>query len=355
MTCCRALLASVVAGVALSASAIGDEPIRASIAIVLDCSQSMTGDAAPAEGVQEISDATNPRFDQAREMARELLRQVASSGNYQAAFYLYGHRLKWEGEGEPQLEENSEYLGLTDGFRVLSQLVPGDDVETVFPLERIDDSQLEPIMVRLDAAKAWGESPLYLALNQAIGALAADDHAAPKGIIVITTGANKQWMARNRRTKDDVLRAVANQPHLPIHFVSVGPKADEAAAAEMREIAEQTGGSIEFASTAGLLASIENLGSSARSVSTGPPIRNVIGRVIFYKKPVRKARVTLSGSGLPPVQTDTTGTFLFQGVMPGTYTVEVEGIAKNVIRKAQMELGVPAPPQEMPPLTIELR
>lgn len=354
MSCCRALLASLVAVTGLTARAAAEEPIRATIAIVLDCSKSMQGDAEPAAGVHEISDVTDARFDQARELARGLLRQLAADGNYQVGFWMYGHRLKWEGEGEPQLEENSEYLGLTDGFKVLSQLVPGDDVEAVHPLGPIDDSQLEPIFARLDAAKAWGESPLYLSLNQAISALAADERAAPKGIIVITSGVNQQWVARSRRTKDDIVRAVSGQPHLGIHFVSVGAKPDEEAAAEMREIAELTGGSVEFGKTEGLVAKIENASSNARSVSTGAPVRNVAGRVMYFKKPVRKARVTLAGSGLPPVQTDTTGAFLLQGVMPGDYTIEVEGIAKNVIRTKQMEFSVPAPPRELAPVTIEL-
>lgn len=353
MLCYRALLASLVACACLSLRAAAEEPIRATIGIVLDCSQSMAEAAFPA-GADAIGSESDARFDAARELTRDLLRQLSASGNYQVGLWMYGHRLKWEGEGEPQLEENTEYLGLTDGFKVLSQLVPGDDVEAVYPLGRIDDSQLDLILARLDAARAFGESPLYLALNKAIDALAADDHAAPKGIIVVTSGLNKQWVARSRRSKDDVVRAVASQPHLGIHFVSLGAKPEEEAAAEMRELAEMTGGSVEYYKTDGLLGRIENTHSSARTVSTGPPVRNLTGRVIYYKKPVRKARVTLAGSGLPPVQTDTTGTFLFQGVMPGDYTIEVEGIAKNVIRKAQMEYSVPAPPREMAPITIEL-
>jgi hypothetical protein len=144
------------------------------------------------------------------------------------------------------------------GRDIPDNLQPSEDVELVLPLGRFDEVIAGGVADLLKSVKPWGESPLYLAMTEALGDFAGDEPETAKSIVVITDGANYQFNSQRPRRKADVLAAAAGR-NVPIHIVGFQIPEDEAAQArrEFTDLARQTGGS--FTSVESATALVESL------------------------------------------------------------------------------------------------
>jgi hypothetical protein len=216
----------------------GFDKKRASVVFVLDCSFSMKEPTRV-----ERPDVTNQpqvsRMDVAKGALRSMLEQLAERGNARVGVRLFGHRVGWS-----TIEENKllRQTGYSD--EIPTTLRPYADVESILPLGRFDSVVAGGVYEKLAAVQPWGETPLYLALTQAVADFTTEDDAE-RSIVVITDGRNNQFNPPTefQRTKDDVL-AAARRAQVPITIVGFEIPAAEAATAsrEFEEIATETGG-----------------------------------------------------------------------------------------------------------------
>jgi hypothetical protein len=82
----------------------------------------------------------------------------------------------------------------------------------------------------------------------------------------------------------------------------------------------------------------------------------VTGSASFGSKPVEGFVVTLAGPAqLPPTKTDAQGNFTIKKVPPGKYKLAVQGVVRNKPSVGEVEVEVPAPPQVVPPVDLQVR
>ena len=236
----------------------GYENRRASVVFILDCSGSMkerTNVERPAAAAQPQA----MRMDVAKGALRAMLEQLAERGNARVGVRLFGHRVGWS-----TVEENKllRQTGYSDD--IPPTLRPYADVEAVLPLGRFDSVVAGGVYDKLAGVQPWGETPLYLALTQALGDFTAEDDSE-RSIVVITDGRNYQFNPppEFQRTKDDVL-AAARRAQVPITIVGFEIPEAEAATArrEFEEIASGSGG--QFLPATGATAFVQALESLLR-------------------------------------------------------------------------------------------
>jgi len=363
-----------------------DENAASTMTFVLDCSSHMSEPVQRRGDVRATaSGASTTRFDEARDALVTMLDQMVEEGNHEASVILFGHRLAWDGSDEPQLMEQNAYLEQTLGFGALAGLMPGDDVELIRPLGPFGAAELAVISERLNVAHPWGESPLYFALVKALDGYSGRRNSANSGIVVLTDGRNRQWLARNRWTRDNLSKLIESSP-VPIHIVSYGlsPEGSGSAETELAELVALSGGTFKSAESAQELAGqlktvfvsskrpapaasdareSVNAASTATAAGGAPAAvttvsaaaqRNTMqGSVKMYKNPVRNAMITLQGADVPPAQTDREGRFTLRGVAPGQYKLEVDATYKNVTYHTQQAVTVEPAPNLGP--TVEIR
>ncbi|HEV3023609.1 MAG TPA: hypothetical protein VGX76_14140, partial [Pirellulales bacterium] len=305
---------------------------RSSIVFILDCSQEMDATMPAEAGIHEVADsAGDSRFDVARDALKAALTELAGQGDHQVAVWLFGHRLAWQGDDRSALVEQAEYLEQTLGFKVLADLLPGDDVELARPLTKLLPADLDPLFVRLAAAKPWGESPLYLAIERALESLNRNASAADTTVVVLTAGLNEQWIAKQASKKERVVGAAERRP-VPVHIVALGrgDKPRRQHDAELKQVAAATRGSylrvdtadaVEEAIAAALRGGHGAAGhdestatasdtSHVQSVSA-PPARlakhAIEGTLTYGGRAVRRAKVTIEGGAASTAVTDSSG------------------------------------------------
>ena len=224
------------------------------VAVILDCSLSMEKEIPVASGTDVVAglrrDAGNTRMDVAKDALKTEFDNLAGTGNYRVALWLFGHRLAWESEGEqPDLMEQTDYLEQSLGFNVLSELLPGDDVELARPMIKLEPESLQPVYMKLNVVKPWGaDSALLVAragtrqLRPAIGERRSTDRRGHRG-------ANHQGLSKFLTTKAQVLEALERRP-IAIHIIRMGDEElSRQAEAELRQIATQSKGSYQKAAT----------------------------------------------------------------------------------------------------------
>lgn len=226
---------------------------QASVVFLLDCSQSMN-ELTVVESPQGNQPVT--RLEAARAALEGMLRLLAQSGRDRVGVRLFGHRVGWDLERQGRLLQQTTYAR-----PIPAGLVPSEDVERVLPLGRFDPIVAGGLTGLLDSVKPWGESPLYLALIEALGDFAGDNPDAERQIVVITDGANYQFNSPQPRNIGDVLAAL-NAQRVPIHIVGFEIEENEAdqAQREFARLAGESGGSFATADNAtSLVRSLENL------------------------------------------------------------------------------------------------
>ncbi|MDX1944686.1 MAG: VWA domain-containing protein [Pirellulaceae bacterium] len=304
----------------------GYENRRASVVFILDCSASMkdrTSVERPDGGVQPQA----MRMDVAKGALRAMLEQLAERGNARVGVRLFGHRVGWSTQEENKLLRQTGY-----SEEIPPTLRPYADVEAVLPLGRFDSVVAGGVYEKLAGVQPWGETPLYLALTQALADFTAEDDSE-RSIVVITDGRNYQFNPPTefQRTKDDVL-AAARRTGVPITIVGFEiPEAEEATARrEFEEIASASGG--RFLPATGATAFVQALESLLRpgefrvTTATGTTIdRAQLGASISLAKP-------------------TTRTSFVVGFESLTEPVELFGgeAVELAIRRDKQRLAVPA-------------
>lgn len=190
-------------GVAPRITVGGDVPRNQSVAIVFDCSGSMG---------QRLPDGRS-RLEAGREALYEVLEGLARDGGWNASLWLYGHRTRWSRDQRGRYTAGLTNAGERDRDKTLAEggkfsLVPGDDVEQVMDLQPLVPVQLQRIRAMIDAQQPGGETPLYLAIDEALRNDFAGADPGPGHVLVVTDGANDQSGGRIR-SSGDVLRTLS--------------------------------------------------------------------------------------------------------------------------------------------------
>lgn len=228
---------------------LGDRVRRASILFVLDCSRSM---AEPLQA-ESADDNAPSRLSLAKSALIEMLDELAKNDANRVGVIFFGHRVAWTRSDPPQ---RSQSPGAGDN--VPADLMPSQDVEVVLPLGRFDPGN---VFQRLDRVQPWGQSPLNLALINAMKAFSNDDSDTEKSIVVITDGRDYQFTPSRsdirkppRIQQADVLD-VARQSDVPVYLLGFGLDAAdrEATGDEFKTIADATGGQASSVDDAGEL------------------------------------------------------------------------------------------------------
>ena len=236
----------------------GDLQQAQSVAIVFDCSGSMG---------QRLADGRT-RLDAGRAAVAELLKSMTTSGRWDVSLWLYGHRTKWS------RDKGGKYVaGLTPAGTAAKAsagraeqpftLVPGDDVEQVLPMQALTPAVVERIGMMLSPLEPGGETPLYLAISEAlITDFDGGRSDLPGHVLVVTDGANDQTGGRyvTASTVEDQLARKNGRRRVPLRIDVVGfgyaANATDRASRmdDVRNLATGSGGRFYEAANAELLA-----------------------------------------------------------------------------------------------------
>jgi hypothetical protein len=172
-------------------------------AIVFDCSGSM-GERLP-DG--------RTRLEAGREALYEVLETIARDGGWSVSLWLYGHRTRWTRDDRGEFKPAFTQAGMLEEKQALAEggefrLLPGDDVEQVMSLQPLVPIQVVHIRSILDAIEPGGETPLYLAIDQAVQSDFSGGNPGPSHVLVVTDGANDQSGGRIT-TASDVQRTLS--------------------------------------------------------------------------------------------------------------------------------------------------
>lgn len=173
------------------------------VSIVFDCSGSMG---------QRLPDGRT-RLEAGRAALYEVLETMARDGGWSVSVWLYGHRTRWSRDAQGRYTPGFTEAGKVAEKRVLAegkpfQLLPGDDVEQVLTMQPLVPVQVALIRSLLDAQEPGGETPLYLAIDEAIRGDFGGGEPGPSHVLVVTDGANDQSGGRIT-TSSDVLRTLS--------------------------------------------------------------------------------------------------------------------------------------------------
>ncbi|MDZ4783233.1 MAG: carboxypeptidase-like regulatory domain-containing protein, partial [Planctomycetia bacterium] len=203
------------------------------------------------------------------------------------------------------------------------------------------------------------------------------------GIVLITAGGDKIGQSGAKYTRQQVLEGYYKR-RIPVHIVAVGASSGtkDANWSDLQLIARRSQGSFqpvtsssdlqdavklavnaivqgdELPGSVDIPRQAESLPRPAMATpigdtrSSGPPRNAVVeGVVLYYGRPLPKARVTIEGLAAPAAVADSTGEFRFNNVPPGRYEVHVIGSAHHQPYSGKSTLIVPESGDE--PLFME--
>ncbi len=213
----------------------GDRPQGTSFILVLDCSQSMKNPIREGEDPSK----TKPRLELAKEHLTTMLNEMVTRDDTRIGAFFFGHRVGYSITSGAKLEQD-------DWPRKFSKrLTPQKDVEMVLSFGRFEGTEAKQVKDLLGPKlKAWGESPLYLSMVQALKEFKSKNPRTRNGIIAITDGLNYQSGGVDLTTKQQVLNEW-NNLDVRIHFLDFGGKKvgqNLSANEDFKEIAKKTGG-----------------------------------------------------------------------------------------------------------------
>ncbi|MEM8733856.1 MAG: vWA domain-containing protein, partial [Planctomycetota bacterium] len=218
---------------------------RQRITFVLDCSASMYESVADEFANENGAKNQRTKLDAAKLALLNLLNSLVGQ-DHEVAVLLYGHRVA-QGTVEQGILRQTKYFSQ---FPFSTDLQAFEDVETILPLGRFAETELQVIRNRLEHVLPWGQTPLYLAAQQAMLGLSVSPDQERVGqhhqIVIISDGKNYQFnpTPEKQLTLESVI-ARAAETGTQIHVVGFGvPDAEQqASAAEFETLAENTGGS----------------------------------------------------------------------------------------------------------------
>ena len=182
----------------------GDITRNQTVAVVFDCSGSMG---------QRLPDGRT-RLEAGRTAVYEVLEEIARDGGWAASLWLYGHRTKWTRDRRGRYAAELTDAGKRDRDKKTAggdgsySLIPGNDVEQVMDLQPLVPLQVVRMRGLLDVVTPGGETPLYLAIDEALRGDFPPLNPGPGHVLVVTDGANDQSGGRITSSAD-VLRTLA--------------------------------------------------------------------------------------------------------------------------------------------------
>ncbi|HEY5311109.1 MAG TPA: hypothetical protein VIK18_01275, partial [Pirellulales bacterium] len=245
----------------------GELKQRGALTFILDCSGSMSD-------VVQLDNQKRTRLEVARAALQGLLDDLAASRNYRVAVRVYGHRARWKDRFSNDviytpygLKEQQAAINAGQAFNIH----PSNDVERILPMGQFGASQNAAVKLVLDQLQPAGETPLYLAVVQAVEQDFRGETEGQPHIVVITDGVNEQsaggppgviTMRQQVEQAFDVHRA----QHIRLDIVGFNVQESEQREKleDLRAIARRTGGGYYSASDpSGLLKALhESLGLS---------------------------------------------------------------------------------------------
>ena len=218
---------------------LGFDRKKASVVFILDCSHSMSAPVA-VERPDDAVRTESTRMEVAKGSLRSLLAELAARGDLRVGVRLFGHRVGWSTTKADELLRQTGYAE-----PIPAELRPYADVQEILDLGRFDTTIAAKVYDQLQTVKPWGESPIFLALQQAIADFGADDNSA-RSVVLITDGQNSQFNPPREFAPAlaDVL-AAAQRAGVAIHVVGFDIPANEATTArrDFEQIAAASGGS----------------------------------------------------------------------------------------------------------------
>ncbi len=211
--------------------------------LILDCSASMVGPQNVESAPQNtpLDELRQSKLSAARLAIREILQRWKASPDHVGVIF-FGHRIT---EGTP--EQGSLFQDRYFRVHPFSQSLRAfEDVETILPLGRFGDVEYAKVLERMDLLLPWGQTPLYLSIQQALIESRGLDPNASHDIIVISDGKNYQFNpSPEKNVAIESIIAQAKEQRARIHVIGFGvPEAEFATAnAQFQRLAQETGGS----------------------------------------------------------------------------------------------------------------
>jgi hypothetical protein len=191
-----------------------------SLVFIFDCSGSMT-EKIPVTTENRVE--WKSRFDVARESFKEVLKNLANypGSPYQVSVFVYGHRRGWAADNKTMVMWDP--LNPTQQKPAVgrdAELRPGNDVERLWDMRPLTPGTQPQLNQKLDAQRPVGETPLYLAILQALEHLGQREAASGRRIIAITDGVNEQ--SSDKVDLSSVTKALAQPEYRDIHIDVLG-------------------------------------------------------------------------------------------------------------------------------------
>ncbi len=212
---------------------------KLSVDFILDCSRSMENPMA----VSGKDGAAKSRMDVAKLALQEMLFSLGLRRNVRVGIHLFGRRMGWSTDPPVRPLIRPDLVGV-----VGDETTPSEDVESVLRLSRFDLSVAQGVIPQLNDVQPWGQSPLYLAAARALNDFGVDDSQADRHVIVITDGANYQYIPAGesnvRATTAADVRAVWGEKQVPVHILGLGMErtGDQTVIEEFTQLCLDTGG-----------------------------------------------------------------------------------------------------------------
>ncbi len=218
------------------------QPQSRAITFILDCSASMYEEVAAEGLVPKLPNqpARVNKLDVAKLALIEMLQRLQDRDEH-VSVILYGHRVAEGGAGAGRLAQPR----YSAKYPISSSLMAFEDVETVLAMGRFGPRELDAVVARLTQVVPWGQTPLYLAIAQALSAGQPNPLQKNHDIVVISDGKNYQFNPTEDK-KPDATQVIEQARRLKakIHVVGFGVPSHELIESQLQfaELAQQSGG-----------------------------------------------------------------------------------------------------------------
>ena len=239
-----------------------------------------------------------------------LARLTGPDDPFRVGVLVYGHRCGWNPDPGRHTElvvpdpvRRGQFLPAPPDFA----LHPNSDVELILPMGAFSERIRRELENRLDALTAMGQTPLYLAIIQAIDAVRKEPQENRLHVVAITDGFNEQTSGgpsdarKFRKDVEDVLARLGNRrvqlDIVGFDLVAKTPR-EQTAQQDVFAIATRTGGAFHSAADpSSLLKALEkSLGlvqytvqpvAARPGAAPGPPAAEPteLGRFVMVEQP----------------------------------------------------------------------
>lgn len=255
----------------------GDNQAAPSVLFILDCSESM---ASPVRG-ESGNASTESKLDIAVGSLLRMLRELSESGRQtRVGVMLLGHRMGWSLDAPLQLLTQPKLADTTP-----ETMTPSQDVELVLPLGRFDASSYSKLVDYMNSVEAWGQSPLFLAVQRALDEIESKTVPSAAAIVMITDGLNYQFTPANRAQssvspvgENQIINEI-EESQIPIHILgfSIAESDLPSAEATYGKLSNASQGSFHQVDDEKKLVEIirKQLGTTSFTVESGDPAKSL--------------------------------------------------------------------------------